>query len=176
MKLVFTQHNVDQNLPWHLAKNAGNRLICFQFWANIKTNSCTTNVAFYKHSNDFLGAEHKVKLEARLRILEEGNLRRISGTGKAKAKFEKYQGKSEILQYPAAADSTLPSVSKRKRSESAVPAETEVKQEPEEFETPKQKKKKRKKEQEQTEEVEVKQELEGDQGELMVNIMFCCDC
>lgn len=37
-----------------------------------------------------LGAEHKAKLEARLRILEEGNLRRISGTGKAKAKFEKY--------------------------------------------------------------------------------------
>lgn len=39
-----------------------------------------------------LGAEHKVKLEARLRILEEGNIRRISGTGKAKAKFAKYQG------------------------------------------------------------------------------------
>ncbi|XP_060534906.1 nucleolar protein 58 [Cylas formicarius] len=65
-----------------------------------------------------LGAEHKVKLEARLRILEEGNIRRISGTGKAKAKFEKYQGVSEIKQYPDAADSTLPSTSKRKRSES----------------------------------------------------------
>ncbi|XP_048265505.1 nucleolar protein 58-like isoform X2 [Bombus terrestris] len=37
-----------------------------------------------------LGAEHKAKLEARLRILEEGNFRRISDTGKAKAKFEKY--------------------------------------------------------------------------------------
>lgn len=40
-----------------------------------------------------LGTEHKVKLEARLRMLEEGNIRRISGTGKAKAKFEKYHGK-----------------------------------------------------------------------------------
>lgn len=39
-----------------------------------------------------LGAEHKAKVEARLRLLEEGNLRRISGTGKAKAKFEKYHG------------------------------------------------------------------------------------
>lgn len=38
-----------------------------------------------------LGAEHKAKLEARLREMEEGNIRRISGTGKAKAKFEKYQ-------------------------------------------------------------------------------------
>ena len=40
-----------------------------------------------------LGAEHKVKVEARIRLLEEGNLRRISGTGKAKAKFEKYHSK-----------------------------------------------------------------------------------
>ncbi|XP_053604777.1 nucleolar protein 58 [Plodia interpunctella] len=54
-----------------------------------------------------LGAEHKVKLEQRLRLLEEGNLRRISGTGKAKAKFEKYHSKSEVFQYPAAGDSTL---------------------------------------------------------------------
>lgn len=49
--------------------------------------------------------------------MEEGNVRRISGTGKAKAKFEKYHGISEIKQYPDAADSTLPVV-KRKRSES----------------------------------------------------------
>ena len=62
-----------------------------------------------------LGIEHKVKVEARIRLLEEGNLRRISGTGKAKAKFEKYHSKSEVKQYPAAADSTLPT--KRKFSE-----------------------------------------------------------
>ncbi|XP_041968245.1 nucleolar protein 58 [Aricia agestis] len=54
-----------------------------------------------------MGAEHKVKLENKLRLLEEGNLRRISGTGKAKAKFEKYHSKSEIHQYPVAADSTI---------------------------------------------------------------------
>lgn len=39
-----------------------------------------------------LGAEHKVKLEARLKLLEEGNFRIISGSGKAKAKFDKYHG------------------------------------------------------------------------------------
>ncbi|XP_031847007.1 nop5 ribonucleoprotein [Nomia melanderi] len=72
--------------------------------------------ALGEDSNFDLGAEHKSKLEARMRILEEGNLRRISGTGKAKAKFEKYQTKSEYLQYPASADSTLPS-SKRRHSE-----------------------------------------------------------
>lgn len=63
-----------------------------------------------------LGAEHKVKVEARIRLLEEGNLHRISGTGKAKAKFEKYHSKSEVRQYPVAADSTLPT-KKRKLDE-----------------------------------------------------------
>ncbi|XP_069692633.1 nucleolar protein 58 [Periplaneta americana] len=63
-----------------------------------------------------LGAEHKVKVEDRIRLLEEGNLRRISGTGKTKAKLEKYHSKSEVWQYPAAADSTLPS-GKRKFDE-----------------------------------------------------------
>ncbi|XP_973420.2 nucleolar protein 58 [Tribolium castaneum] len=94
--------------------------------------------ALGEDGNFTLGAEHKAKLEARLRILEEGNLRRISGTAKAKAKFEKYQGVSEVQQYPAAADSTLPSTSKRKRSESEqVKEELNTTQE-----TPKQKKKK----------------------------------
>jgi len=58
-------------------------------------------------ANFELGAEHKVKLEARLRVLEEGNIRRISGTAKAKAKFEKYQVKNEYMQYSTSIDSTL---------------------------------------------------------------------
>lgn len=96
-----------------------------------------------------LGAEHKAKLESRLRILEEGNLRRISGTGKAKAKFEKYHGVSQIQQYPAAADSTLPSTSKRKRLKSEGNEEIEN-----EFTSPKKKKVK----QEIKDDVEVKEE------------------
>ena len=56
------------------------------------------------------------KLEARLRILEEGNFRRISGTGKAKAKFEKYYTKSEYIQYSVNEDTTLRH-GKRKHSE-----------------------------------------------------------
>lgn len=87
-----------------------------------------------------LGAEHKAKLESRLRILEEGNLRRISGTGKAKAKFEKYHGVSEVVSYPDAADSTIPS-KKRKREE----IKEEVKQEPEEVAEEESKPKKKKK-------------------------------
>lgn len=90
-----------------------------------------------------LGAEHKAKLEARLRILEEGNLRRISGTGKAKAKFEKYHSVSEVKHYPSAADSTLES-GKRKRLDSDDDEKPEVKQEEAETTSPKKKKKKMK--------------------------------
>lgn len=55
-----------------------------------------------------LGAEHKVKLEARLKELESGNIRRISGTAKAKSRFEKYHSTNEYMQYSTSVDSTLP--------------------------------------------------------------------
>ncbi|XP_051162802.1 nucleolar protein 58-like [Leptopilina boulardi] len=85
------------------------------------------------------GAEHKAKLEAKLRMLEEGNLRKLSGTGKVKAKFEKYQTKSEILQYPTAADSTLTTTKRRySEAEEKKPLIEEIKTE----EVPKKKKKK----------------------------------
>ncbi|KAG5309795.1 NOP58 protein, partial [Acromyrmex insinuator] len=70
--------------------------------------SLATRVDALKDSASFeLGAEHKVKLEAQLRVLEKGNIRRISGTAKAKAKFEKYQVKNEYMQYSTSIDSTL---------------------------------------------------------------------
>ncbi|XP_066581698.1 nucleolar protein 58 [Prorops nasuta] len=81
--------------------------------------SLATRVDALGEDVDFdLGAEHKAKLESKLRLLEEGNLRRISGTGKVKAKFEKYHSKSEFIEYPAAADSTISN--KKKRPHSAI--------------------------------------------------------
>uniref|UniRef100_A0A1L8DHE6 Nucleolar protein 58 n=1 Tax=Nyssomyia neivai TaxID=330878 RepID=A0A1L8DHE6_9DIPT len=69
-----------------------------------------------------LGAEHKAKLESRLNFLEQGSLRKLSGTGKAKAKFEKYHGQSEVKTYESAYDNTLPTSSKkRKHSEGETP-------------------------------------------------------
>ena len=35
-------------------------------------------------------------------------MRKISGTGKAQAKFEKYENKSDVKTYQPAADSTIP--------------------------------------------------------------------
>ena len=107
-----------------------------------------------------LWAEHKAKLEARLRVLEDGNVRRISGTGTAKAKFEMYKTKSEYMQYPAAADSTLPRGVKREYAE----IEDEKKPLIEEIqgtsvsESPKKKKKKTKSEGEDTSIVTVETE------------------
>ncbi|CAD7078302.1 unnamed protein product [Hermetia illucens] len=84
-----------------------------------KASLATRLDAFGEDVQFELGAEHKVKLEARLRLLEEGNMKRLSGTGKAKAKLEKYHVKSEVLTYNAEADSTLSTekVKKRKVSE-----------------------------------------------------------
>ncbi|XP_058831798.1 nucleolar protein 58 [Topomyia yanbarensis] len=76
-----------------------------------------------------LGTEHRAKLEIRLRMLEEGNLSRLSGTGKAKAKLEKYHAKSEVMVFKSGEDSTLPIGKKRKLSEGAKVEEIEVKQE-----------------------------------------------
>ncbi|KAJ2944418.1 hypothetical protein O0L34_g3754 [Tuta absoluta] len=133
------------------------------------------------------GAEHKVKLENRLRLLEEGNLKRISGTGKAKAKFEKYQSKSEVFNYPVAGDSTLgkkpvkrehspedePSSSKKIKLEDGEAAVTpkkekktkgeikeEIKEEPQDdvAEPTSEKKKKKKKKSLDSSQVEVKEE------------------
>ncbi|KAG7208567.1 hypothetical protein KM043_014780 [Ampulex compressa] len=120
-----------------------------------KASLCTRVDALGEDGNFDLGAEHKTKLEARLRLLEEGNLRRISGSGKAKAKFEKYHSKSEYMQYSAAADTTLPS-SKRRHSEidDKKPLIEEIDSKPSE-EVPKKKKKKQA-----VEETEVKMETE----------------
>ncbi|XP_076046690.1 nop5 ribonucleoprotein [Oratosquilla oratoria] len=61
-----------------------------------------------------MGIDNRSKLVARIKMLEDGNVGRLSGTGKMKAKFEKYQNAGEVQQYSAAADSTLESSSKRK--------------------------------------------------------------
>ena len=69
--------------------------------------------------NSDLGAEHRAKLESRLRVLEQGGITRISGTGRQSAKFDVYQNKSEVKQYSVSADSTLPTT-KRKNEETAA--------------------------------------------------------
>ncbi|XP_060843193.1 nucleolar protein 58 [Rhopalosiphum padi] len=95
-----------------------------------------------------LGTNHLANLEYKLRLMEEGSMTRISGTAKAKAKFEKYQVKREIVQYSAAADSTIPS-NKRKIEDADIKEEysevaKDIKQEPEGQQPPKKKKKKNK--------------------------------
>lgn len=98
-----------------------------------KASLATRLDAFGEDSEFQLGIEHKAKLETRLHFLEEGNLRRLSGTGKAKAKLEKYHVKTEVLSYPSEADSTLPTTSgqskKRKLIEEIKDEPTDVKEE-----------------------------------------------
>nr|XP_029730030.1 nucleolar protein 58-like [Aedes albopictus] len=79
-----------------------------------KASLATRVDAFGEDVTMELGTEHRAKLEMRLRMLEEGNLSRLSGTGKAKAKLEKYHSKSEVKVFKAGEDNTLPIGKKRK--------------------------------------------------------------
>lgn len=93
-----------------------------------KASLATRVDAFGEDVTMELGTEHRAKLEIRLRMLEEGNLSRLSGTGKAKAKLEKYHSKSEVQVFKSGEDSTLPIGKKRKLSEGFKIEEVEVKQ------------------------------------------------
>ncbi|XP_043966213.1 nucleolar protein 58 [Gambusia affinis] len=73
--------------------------------------------ALGEDTNSEMGVENRAKLEARLRQLEDRGIRRISGTGKAMAKADKYQHKSEVKIYDPSGDSTIPSTSKKRKFE-----------------------------------------------------------
>ena len=95
-----------------------------------------------------LGMEGRSRVEARLKMLEGGNDYQVSGTGKAKAKFDKYEPKAEIQEYKVAADNTMKASKKRKFDDNEAEEEvTKIKVEDEaagEDEEPKKKKKKKK--------------------------------
>ena len=90
--------------------------------------------------------------------------RRISGTGKSKAKFEKYQHKSEVVTYDPGMDSTLPSVPKKRKIEE-VNGDDDV----EETASPEKKKKKKKRV---SEPEEVKEESEEETGKANVYLDY----
>uniref|UniRef100_A0A3B1JNR1 Nucleolar protein 58 n=1 Tax=Astyanax mexicanus TaxID=7994 RepID=A0A3B1JNR1_ASTMX len=81
--------------------------------------------ALGEDTNAEMGLENRAKLEVRLRQLEEKGIRRISGSGKALARADKYQHKSDVKVYDPSGDSTLPSVSKKRKIEEVEEAEEE---------------------------------------------------
>lgn len=119
-----------------------------------KASLATRVDAFGEEATFDLGTDHRARLETRLRILEEGNFKKLSGTGKVKAKFEKYHATSEIKLYPTEEDNTIPikMEKKRKLSEPGKKLIEEIKDEPADddeagtSEPPKKKKKKVKQE------------------------------
>jgi len=69
--------------------------------------------------NNEMGIEHRAVLEKRMQALEQGITKKISGSGKQKAKFDKYTVKREAPREEAAEAmqddaSTIPSFKKRK--------------------------------------------------------------
>merc|ERR1711994_1035795 len=96
--------------------------------------------ALGEETNTDLGIEHRAKVESRIRQLEGGEVTKISATAKQSAKFDKYESKSEVLEYKAAADVTM----KRKAEddEEEKPDVKKIKVEDVEAESSKKKKKK----------------------------------
>ena len=67
---------------------------------------------------------------------------RLSGTGKNRTAFDKYENKSQVFEYNTAADSTLPSVSKKRKHEVDEEKQSKKIKTVEEVVSPKKKKKK----------------------------------
>ncbi|CAI8027459.1 Nucleolar protein 58 [Geodia barretti] len=82
-----------------------------------KASLCVRVDALGDEAEPLMGIASRAMVEARVRQCEQGQLRRVSGTGKARAQAEKYTPKSTPKQYNEAADFTL-SGKKRKRSKS----------------------------------------------------------
>merc|ERR1711983_561177 len=99
--------------------------------------------ALGEETNTDLGIEHRAKVESRIRQLEAGAVDKISGSAKKSAKFDKYENKSEVVEYKAAADVTM---TKRKSEadsdEEEKPKAKKIKVEDVEVKSEKKKKKK----------------------------------
>merc|ERR1712106_566761 len=100
--------------------------------------------ALGEETNTDLGIEHRAKVESRIRMLESGQVTKISGTAKQATKFDKFEAKSEVVEYKPAADVTI----KRKADDSdeEVPATKKIKVEDVEVKSKKKKDKKVKEE------------------------------
>jgi len=110
-------------------------------------------------SSTDLGIEHRAKVESRIRQLESGNITRISGTAKQAAKHDKYDAKSEVVEYKSAADVTVGQKRSADQDEEEKPAAKKIKVEDVVAESEeKEKKKKKKKDKKEAAEAEVKKE------------------
>ncbi|KAM5229300.1 nucleolar protein 58 isoform 2-T2 [Ctenodactylus gundi] len=107
--LIYHASLVGQTSPKHKGKIS--RMLA------AKTVLAIRYDAFGEDSSSAMGVENRAKLEARLRSLEDRGIRKISGTGKALVKAEKYEHKSEVKTYDPSGDSTLPTFSKKRKIE-----------------------------------------------------------
>merc|ERR1711971_1017949 len=114
-------------------------------------------------SSTDLGIEHRAKVESRIRQLESGNITRISGTAKQAAKHDKYDAKSEVVEYKSAADVTVGQKRSADQDEEQKPAAKKIKVEDVVAESEeKEKKKKKKKDKKEATEAEAVEAAEAE--------------
>lgn len=81
--------------------------------------------ALGEESTNDLGIQNRARLESRLKNLEEGGIRKISGQGKAFANAAKFENKSKVFTYKDGGDTTATPTNKRKTFEPAQEEEEE---------------------------------------------------
>ena len=81
--------------------------------------------ALGEESTNDLGIQNRAKLESRLKNLEEGGIKRVSGLGKQFAKASKFENKSKVITYKDGGDTTATPVNKRKVFDADAEAEAD---------------------------------------------------
>jgi len=119
-----------------------------------KASLATRVDALGEETNTDLGIEHRAKVESRIRQLEGGEITKISGTAKQSAKFDKYESKSEVLEYKAAADVTIKRKAESDEDEQPVTKKIKVDEAEESAKKKKKKKEKARQEEDPAEAVE----------------------
>ncbi len=85
--------------------------------------------ALGEESTNDLGIQNRARLESRLKNLEEGGIRKISGQGKQFANAAKFENKSKVFTYKDGGDTTATPSNKRKKFEEVKKEEEEEEEE-----------------------------------------------
>ncbi|EDV21154.1 uncharacterized protein TRIADDRAFT_30778 [Trichoplax adhaerens] len=85
-----------------------------------KTSLAARVDALGEESNTDVGIDGRAKLEIRLKSLEEGHMKKISGSAKSSAKFDKYTNQSQVRTYNPDTDFVVGKKRKREEDTSVI--------------------------------------------------------
>ncbi|XP_001641027.2 nucleolar protein 58 [Nematostella vectensis] len=155
--LIYHASLVGQSAPKHKGKIS--RMLAAKASLAIRVDALGEDVG------TDMGIEARANLEARLKMIEDGQMRKISGSGKKQAKVDKYENTSQVKAYNPDADSTIGKSAKKRKHEKSDEEETaatpEVESPPKKHKKEKKSKKEKTKTEESDEEADISAVLEN---------------